>query len=67
MISNFSKFFTIQAFPKPHIPDDETTVYLYDNQLICNCEMYDVHDFVNNELSTQYQLEGITQLCFRPM
>ena len=64
MISNFS---TIQAFPKPHIPDDETTVYLYDNQLVCNCEMYDVHDFVNNELSTQYQLEGITELCFRPM
>jgi len=29
--------------------------------------MYDVHDFVNNELSTQYQLEGITQLCFRLM
>ena len=57
MISNFS---TIQALPKPHIRDDETTVYLYDNQLVCNCEMYEVHDFVNNELSKTYVKFSIT-------
>ena len=57
MISNFS---TIQAFPKSHIPDDETTVYLDDNHLVCNCEMCEVHDFVNNELSKTYVKFSIT-------
>ena len=50
----------IYNFPKPDIPDDETTVYLYDNQLVCNCEMYEVHDFVNNKLSKIYVKFSIT-------
>ena len=50
--------YTLQSFPFPHIPDDETTVYLYDNQLNCNCEMHEIHNFFNNELSTQFQSEG---------